>query len=335
MSGPGCYLELLGVPQEASPDHIRKAYKEKCLLLHPDKNRNHPGAAEAFRYINQAYTELMNPSSSQKVQPLHRTGGINVYQNTTSEQYKTYDKLCQSLLQKLNEDAKNGCEGSFSTQCINEYVFQTSTTKVYEPVETELGTFCRNKKPRLSYAYQSSDIKPTSTTTTHSFFYTSQASPEHPDPYPKRKRPRPPDFSTPHPPSASTINASVSSRVDINGSGGGGAGDVYQLLNSANIPLDSQTQYLLSTFGCNVFQSKNTHGSLAKNPRKREAKASLPGLQTKPPVPSAHPSHPYQSVGFQYYSYQFHYQTPQVFSQQSKPPGNPKPTIPAPKRGSL
>lgn len=39
---------MLGVPQGATEDEIKKSYKKLALQVHPDKNRA-PGATEAFK----------------------------------------------------------------------------------------------------------------------------------------------------------------------------------------------------------------------------------------------------------------------------------------------
>lgn len=52
------YYECLGVDRQASPDEIKKAYKQKVLKLHPDKIQGHE---EAFRQLQEAYETLSNP----------------------------------------------------------------------------------------------------------------------------------------------------------------------------------------------------------------------------------------------------------------------------------
>ena len=48
---------LLGIPLNSSQAVIKRAYYKKALVLHPDKN-NDPDAAEKFRELQEAYTQL-------------------------------------------------------------------------------------------------------------------------------------------------------------------------------------------------------------------------------------------------------------------------------------
>ena len=52
--------EVLGVPETARPDVIRRAYLRLALRFHPDKS---PGTAETFLAIHRAYILLTNPES--------------------------------------------------------------------------------------------------------------------------------------------------------------------------------------------------------------------------------------------------------------------------------
>ena len=50
--------QILGVDQTASQEEIQKAYKKKCLSIHPDKG----GDIEEFKKLNTAYQTLCTPS---------------------------------------------------------------------------------------------------------------------------------------------------------------------------------------------------------------------------------------------------------------------------------
>jgi hypothetical protein len=54
------YHAVLGVPDNASPAHIKKAYRQLALKIHPDKNPNDPNAAENFQKIKEAYDALLH-----------------------------------------------------------------------------------------------------------------------------------------------------------------------------------------------------------------------------------------------------------------------------------
>lgn len=53
------HYELLGVGEEASLEEIRRAYRQKALLRHPDKQG---GDEDGFHEIRQAFTALEEPS---------------------------------------------------------------------------------------------------------------------------------------------------------------------------------------------------------------------------------------------------------------------------------
>ncbi len=55
------YYEILGVPRDASPDEIKKRYRELVMKYHPDLHKNDPDAAKRMAEINEAYEVLSNP----------------------------------------------------------------------------------------------------------------------------------------------------------------------------------------------------------------------------------------------------------------------------------
>ena len=52
------FYNILGVPETASKDEIKKAYRTLSLKLHPDRNLNNSEAVGKFQKINEAYETL-------------------------------------------------------------------------------------------------------------------------------------------------------------------------------------------------------------------------------------------------------------------------------------
>lgn len=68
------YYEILGVGRNADVGEIKKAYRQKALEFHPDRNAHDPEAEEKFKEASEAYEVLSDPQKRQIYNQLGHAG---------------------------------------------------------------------------------------------------------------------------------------------------------------------------------------------------------------------------------------------------------------------
>lgn len=68
------YYEVLGVSKSASAEEIKKAYRQKAIQFHPDKNPGDKASEEKFKEAAEAYEILSNPEKKQRYDQFGHAG---------------------------------------------------------------------------------------------------------------------------------------------------------------------------------------------------------------------------------------------------------------------
>ena len=89
------YYEVLGVSKSATPEEIKKAYRQKAIQFHPDKNPGDKASEEKFKEAAEAYEILSNAEKKQRYDHYGHAGMGN--QGGFSGQHMTMEDIFSSF----------------------------------------------------------------------------------------------------------------------------------------------------------------------------------------------------------------------------------------------
>ena len=94
------YYAILGIDKSASPEEIKKAYRQKAFQYHPDRNQGSDEAAEKFKELAEAYGVLLDQKKRQQYD--HDLNSDSRQSNNTRHFHYSQEDIFRDLFNNPN-----------------------------------------------------------------------------------------------------------------------------------------------------------------------------------------------------------------------------------------
>jgi len=165
--------EVLGVKENASPEEIKKAYRELVKQYHPDKYENNPLkdlAEEKLREINEAYDALSKKNGSTS----NGSYGSSSNYNGNSSNYN--DPSLQAVRMDINRGNIGGAEGKLNSISNRnaEWNFLMGVVHLrkgwYDSANNLINTACRMEPNNFEYRQMANQLNQTQTSYRNNYY---------------------------------------------------------------------------------------------------------------------------------------------------------------------
>ncbi len=97
MSKKRDYYEVLGISKDANESQIKKAFRQKAMQYHPDRNPDNPEASEKFKEATEAYDILSNPEKRSSYDRFGFAAVQSDFSSVNVGDFSTFSDLFSSL----------------------------------------------------------------------------------------------------------------------------------------------------------------------------------------------------------------------------------------------